>query len=68
MNNKTGTKFGLELINDEIFKVASNGGKKFVYLDSNQMELYLNKKHLNKDDFDDLETDDDYDALEERDF
>ena len=71
MDNKTGTKFGLELINDEIFKVASNGGKKFVYLDSNQMELYLNKKHLNKDDvddFDDLKTDDDYDALEERDF
>ena len=71
IDNKTGTRFGLELINDEIFKVASNGGKKFVYLDSNQMELYLNKKHLNKDDvddFDDLKTDDDYDALEERDF
>ena len=68
IDNKTGTKFGLELINDEIFKVASNGGKKFVYLDSNQMELYLNKKHLNKDDdddYDDLKTDDDYD---ERDF
>ena len=68
IDNKTGTKFGLELINDEIFKVARNGGKKFVYLDSNQMELYLNKKHLNKDDvddYDDLKTDDDYD---ERDF
>ena len=68
IDNKTGTKFGLELINDEIFKVARNGGKKFVYLDSNQMELYLNKKHLNKDDvddYDDFKTDDDYD---ERDF
>ena len=71
INNKTGTKFGLELINDEIFKVATNGGKKFVYLDSNQMELYLNKKHLKKDDVDDLDnlkTDDDYDVLEEREF
>jgi ATPase associated with various cellular activities AAA_5 len=77
IDNKTGTKFGLELINDEIFKVATNGDKKFVYLDSNQMELYLNKKHLNKDDVDDtdyvddlnnLETDDDYDVLEEREF
>ena len=69
IDNKTGTKFGLELINDEIFKVATNGGKKFVYLDSNQMELYLNKKHLNKDDVDDLDnlkTDDDYDVFEER--
>ena len=56
------------MINDEIFKVDRNGSKKFVYLDSNQMELYLNKKHLNKDDvddYDDLKTDDDYD---ERDF
>nr|MBB1521553.1 AAA family ATPase [Clostridiales bacterium] len=77
IDNKTGTKFGLELINDEIFKVATNGDKKFVYLDSNQMELYLNKKHLNKDDVDDtdyvddlnnLETDDNYDVLEEREF
>ena len=77
IDNKTGTKFGLELINDEIFKVATNGDKKFVYLNSNQMELYLNKKHLNKDDVDDadyvddlnkLETDDDYDVLEEREF
>lgn len=77
IDNKTGTKFGLELINDEIFKVATNGDKKFVYLDSNQMELYLNKKHLNKDDVDDtdyvddlnnLETDDNYDVLEERKF
>ena len=71
IDNKTGTKFGLELINDEIFKVATNGNKKFVYLDSNQMELYLNKKHLNKDDVDDLnnlKTDDDYDVLEEREF
>ena len=77
IDNKTGTKFGLELINDEIFKVATNGGKKFVYLNSNQMELYLNKKHLNKDDVDDadyvddlnnLKTDDDYDVLEEREF
>ena len=71
IDNKTGTKFGLELINDEIFKVATNGGKKFVYLNSNQMELYLNKKHLNKDDVDDLnnlETDDNYDVLEEREF
>ena len=71
IDNKTGTRFGLELINDEIFKVATNGDKKFVYLDSNQMELYLNKKHLNKDDVDDLnnlKTDDDYDVLEERDF
>lgn len=58
IDNKTGTKFGIELINDEIFKVATNGGKKFVYLDSNQMELYLNKKHLKKDD--------DYDVFEER--
>lgn len=69
IDNKTGTKFGLELINDEIFKVATNGGKKFVYLDSNQMELYLNKKHLKKDDVDDidnLKTDDDYDVFEER--
>lgn len=69
IDNKTGTKFGLELINDEIFKVAINGGKKFVYLDSNQMELYLNKKHLKKDDVDDLDnlkTDDDYDVFEER--
>lgn len=69
IDNKTGTKFGLELINDEIFKVATNGGKKFVYLDSNQMELYLNKKHLKKDDVDDLDnlkTDDDYDVFEER--
>lgn len=77
IDNKTGTKFGLELINDEIFKVATNGNKKFVYLNSNQMELYLNKKHLNKDDVDDadyvddlnnLKTDDDYDVLEEREF
>lgn len=77
IDNKTGTKFGLELINDEIFKVATNGDKKFVYLNSNQMELYLNKKHLNKDDVDDadyvddlnnLKTDDDYDVLEEREF
>ena len=71
IDNKTGTKFGLELINDEIFKVATNGDKKFVYLDSNQMELYLNKKYLNKDDVDDLnnlKTDDDYDVLEEREF
>ena len=71
IDNKTGTKFGLELINDEIFKVATNGDKKFVYLDSNQMELYLNKKHLNKDDVDDLnnlKTDDDYDVLEGREF
>ena len=77
IDNKTGTKFGLDLINDEIFKVATNGDKKFVYLDSNQMELYLNKKHLNKDDVDDtdyvddlnnLETDDNYDVLEEREF
>lgn len=71
IDNKTGTRFGLELINDEIFKVATNGDKKFVYLDSNQMELYLNKKHLNKDDVDDLnnlETDDNYDVLEEREF
>ena len=71
IDNKTGTKFGLELINDEIFKVATNGDKKFVYLDSNQMELYLNKKHLKKDDVDDLDnlkTDDDYDVLEEREF
>lgn len=71
IDNKTGTKFGLELINDEIFKVATNGGKKFVYLDSNQMELYLNKKHLKKDDVDDLDnlkTDDDYDVFEEREF
>ena len=77
IDNKTGTKFGLELINDEIFKVATNGGKKFVYLNSNQMELYLNKKHLNKDDVDDsdyvddlnnLKTDDDYDVLEGREF
>lgn len=71
IDNKTGTRFGLELINDEIFKVATNGDKKFVYLDSNQMELYLNKKHLNKDDVDDLnnlKTDDDYDVLEEREF
>lgn len=71
IDNKTGTKFGLELINDEIFKVATNGGKKFVYLNSNQMELYLNKKHLNKDDVDDLDnlkTDDDYDVFEEREF
>lgn len=77
IDNKTGTKFGLELINDEIFKVATNGDKKFVYLNSNQMELYLNKKHLNKDDVDDadyvddlnkLETDDNYDVLEEREF
>lgn len=71
IDNKTGTKFGLELINDEIFKVATNGGKKFVYLDSNQMELYLNKKHLKKDDvddFDNLKTDDDYDVFEEREF
>ena len=37
IDNKTGTKFGLELINDEIFKVATNGDKKFVYLDSNQI-------------------------------
>ncbi len=72
IDNKTGTKFGLELINDEIFKVATNGGKKFVYLDSNQMELYLNKKHLKKDDVDNvddlnnLKTDDDYDVFEER--
>lgn len=69
IDNKTGTKFGLELINDGIFKVATNGGKKFVYLDSNQMELYLNKKHLKKDDVDDLDnlkTDDDYDVFEER--
>lgn len=77
IDNKTGTKFGLELINDEIFKVATNGDKKFVYLNSNQMKLYLNKKHLNKDDVDDadyvddlnkLETDDNYDVLEEREF
>ena len=71
IDNKTGTKFGLELINDEIFKVAINGGKKFVYLDSNQMELYLNEKHLKKDDVDDvdnLKTDDDYDVFEEREF
>ena len=77
IDNKTGTKFGLELINDEIFKVATNGDKKFVYLNSNQMELYLNRKHLNKDDVDDadyvddlnnLKTDDDYDVLEEREF
>ena len=77
IDNKTGTKFGLELINYEIFKVATNGDKKFVYLNSNQMELYLNKKHLNKDDVDDadyvddlnnLKTDDDYDVLEEREF
>lgn len=71
IDNKTGTKFGLELINDEIFKVATNGNKKFVYLNSNQMELYLNKKHLNKDDVDDLnnlKTDDNYDVLEEREF
>lgn len=77
IDNKTGTKFGLELINDEIFKVATNGDKKFVYLNSNQMELYLNKKHLNKDDVHDadyvddlnnLKTDDDYDVLEEREF
>ena len=77
IDNKTGTKFGLELINDEIFKVATNGNKKFVYLNSNQMELYLNKKHLNKDDVDDadyvddlnnLKTDDDYDVFEEREF
>lgn len=77
IDNKTGTRFGLELINDEIFKVATNGDKKFVYLNSNQMELYLNKKHLNKDDVDDadyvddlnkLETDDNYDVLEEREF
>ena len=77
IDNKTGTRFGLELINDEIFKVATNGDKKFVYLNSNQMELYLNKKHLNKDDVDDsdyvddlnnLKTDDDYDVLEEREF
>lgn len=71
IDNKTGTKFGLELINDEIFKVATNGDKKFVYLNSNQMELYLNKKHLNKDDVDDLnnlKTDDNYDVLEEREF
>ena len=77
IDNKTGTKFGLELINDEIFKVATNGNKKFVYLNSNQMELYLNRKHLNKDDVDDadyvddlnnLKTDDDYDVLEEREF
>lgn len=77
IDNKTGTKFGLELINDEIFKVATNGDKKFVYLNSNQMELYLNKKHLNKNDVDDtdyvddlnnLKTDDDYDVLEEREF
>ena len=71
IDNKTGTKFGLELINDEIFKVATNGNKKFVYLDSNQMELYLNKKHLKKDDVDDLDnlkTDDDYDVFEEREF
>ena len=71
IDNKTGTRFGLELINDEIFKVATNGNKKFVYLDSNQMELYLNKKHLNKDDVDDLnnlKTDDNYDVLEEREF
>ena len=77
IDNKTGTKFGLELINDEIFKVATNGDKKFVYLNSNQMELYLNKKHLNKDDVDDadyvddlnkLEIDDNYDVLEEREF
>ena len=71
IDNKTGTKFGLELINDEIFKVATNGDKKFVYLNSNQMELYLNKKHLKKDDVDDLDnlkTDDDYDVLEEREF
>ncbi len=27
--------------------------KKLVYLNSNQMELYLNKKHLNKNDADD---------------
>ena len=72
IDNKTGTKFGIELINDEIFKVATNGGKKFVYLDSNQMELYLNKKHLKKDDVDNvddlnnLKTDDDYDVFEER--
>ena len=39
IDNKTGTRFGLELINDEIFKVATNGDKKFVYLNSNQMEL-----------------------------
>ena len=35
------------------------------------MELYLNKKHLNKDDVDDLnnlKTDDNYDVLEEREF
>ena len=77
IDNKTGTKFGLELINDEIFKVATNGNKKFVYLNSNQMELYLNKKHLNKNDVDDtdyvddlnnLKTDDDYDVLEEHEF
>ena len=77
IDNKTGTKFGLELINDEIFKVATNGDKKFVYLNSNQMELYLNKKHLNKEDVDDadyvddlnnLKTDDNYDVLEEREF
>ena len=77
IDNKTGTKFGLELINDEIFKVATNGNKKFVYLNSNQMELYLNKKHLNKNDVDDtdyvddlnnLKTDDDYDVFEEREF
>ena len=77
IDNKTGTKFGLELINDEIFKVATNGDKKFVYLNSNQMELYLNKKHLNKDDVDDadyvddlnkLKIDDNYDVLEEREF
>ena len=71
IDNKTGTRFGLELINDEIFKVATNGDKKFVYLNSNQMELYLNKKHLNKDDVDDLDnlkTDDDYDVFEEREF
>lgn len=77
IDNKTGTKFGLELINDEIFKVATNGDKKFVYLNSNQMELYLNKKHLNKedvddadyvDDFNNLKTDDNYDVLEEREF
>ena len=63
IDKETKSRFGLEVLNDEVFKVASYGGKKYVYLHLQDIDKYLNKDFVDKDDMRNLETDSDYDEL-----
>ena len=63
IDKETKSRFGLEVLNDEVFKVASYGGKKYVYLHPQDIDKYLNKDFVDKDDMENLETDSDYDEL-----